>query len=834
MPGEGLPQPGGGQRSQTKFIVFENFEKMNSQSARVGLSEKELSFLLNLQIIGPNRLQTVPAPGVSVGTLGANAKTAFYASIQGVDYIIYFTTDGAGWLYNFTTATVGQWAPSGTFSNPDATTWQASRLLINDPTAGYSTWDGTLFVRQGGVSPNITVTNGGSGYTTAPTVTISGGSGTGATAVAVIANGVVVAVTLTNPGKGYQAGDTLSVAFGTGTGSGATGTVAMTGAPVVALQLINGGSFTTPTAGNSTLTFSGGGGTGAAGYAVVAASGGSFTVTSIVLTSPGSGYTSAPSVTLSVTGNNARPPSITSSIGTQSVASITRTAGGSGYAAPPAVSIVPSDGVGSGATAVATISGGAVNSLALTATQLNTLLIAVQGVSTSPAGTYNLSFSGGGGSGAVGTVQIGNYTNNSGGTSVGVISFNLTNVGSNYTSAPSVSVSGASFSTSPTILAFIVSQGSGYDLTPNVFIGSGSGATAIAHVWPYVPAGNTLAVFQGRVWLNGLNTVSGQYNLLQWTGTGATYGNVGYDDFLSADASGSLILSDSDLVHAITALRSLNNYLFIMGDQSVKQIGNISVASEVTNFTILTLSSDQGTIYPKSCISFNRIFMFSNQQGIYGVFGSSVQKLSADMDGIFEGATFGQVVQGGVVDLNSIHYAVFLIVYKGSSYLMAFDGKRWFLMQQGTALAALVTVSAAATGLNVLYGSTTTDVTPLLANTSGAVNFILQTGETHHGNAAQGKRIVRAGFTATIGAASQTLTFSVDTEQQQGTLLTMNIPNVANRPQLVGGSQSNDSPQLPITNTGIYLGATLQGSLANLTISNVVIEYQEGTMWRGA
>src|SRR5208283_1948240 len=110
------------------------------------------------------------------------------------------------------------------------------------------------------------------------------------------------------------------------------------------------------------------------------------------------------------------------------------------------------------------------------------------------------------------------------------------------------------------------------------------------------------------------------------------------DDFLAADASGALIISDADLIHAITALRSLDNYLFIMGDQSVKQIGNISLDSSglVTLFTILTLSSDQGTIYKKSCISYNRVFLFANQNGIYAVFGSSVQKVSADMDGIFK------------------------------------------------------------------------------------------------------------------------------------------------------------------------------------------------------
>ena len=61
----GLPQPGGDQRSQTKFIVFEQFDKMNTQSVRQSLSEKELAWLENLQPISGNNLTTVSAPAAS-------------------------------------------------------------------------------------------------------------------------------------------------------------------------------------------------------------------------------------------------------------------------------------------------------------------------------------------------------------------------------------------------------------------------------------------------------------------------------------------------------------------------------------------------------------------------------------------------------------------------------------------------------------------------------------------------------------------------------------------------------------------------------------------------
>jgi hypothetical protein len=56
-----------------------------------------------------------------------------------------------------------------------------------------------------------TVTNGGSGYTTAPAVTITG-TGTGAAATATVANGAVTGITITSAGSGYTTDTTITLA----------------------------------------------------------------------------------------------------------------------------------------------------------------------------------------------------------------------------------------------------------------------------------------------------------------------------------------------------------------------------------------------------------------------------------------------------------------------------------------------------------------------------------------------------------------------------------------------------------------------------------------------
>src|SRR6516162_5479112 len=256
-----MPRPGEMQRSAQKFIVFEQFQKLNTQSVRQALKEGELAWLENLQPIAPNNLATVPGPArAALATLAETASVMFYAFMNGTDNLVVFTSAGAGFTVNITTGAIGQFAPDGTFSaNPDVTTWQGQRLLIADPIAGYSTYDGNVYVNTGNVSPNITVTNGGAGYspTSPPSVTITGGSGSGATAHAVVGpTGAVIQVVLDNPGHGYLPGDVLTVTFGTSPGSGATAHAVMTGYSVASLTISNPNFFSS-TLPSANLIFSG-------------------------------------------------------------------------------------------------------------------------------------------------------------------------------------------------------------------------------------------------------------------------------------------------------------------------------------------------------------------------------------------------------------------------------------------------------------------------------------------------------------------------------------------------------------------------------------------------
>lgn len=88
-------------------------------------------------------------------------------------------------------------------------------------------------------SVNVTgadIKNTGSGYTSATTVSFSGGGGSGATAKALIVGGKIRGITITNPGSGYTSIPTMSI-----TGSG-TGAIVSAKVGVTEVTLSSGGS----------------------------------------------------------------------------------------------------------------------------------------------------------------------------------------------------------------------------------------------------------------------------------------------------------------------------------------------------------------------------------------------------------------------------------------------------------------------------------------------------------------------------------------------------------------------------------------------------------------
>ncbi len=136
-----------------------------------------------------------------------------------------------------------------------------------------------------------TLTDGGSGYTTNPLVTITGGGGSGATATVTEVNGVVTAVTIINPGRGYTSAPTIFIAPPPFPPRPALAAAEVINGFVVGFKITDPGfGYTEPPA----VLIRGGGGSGATATATVAGG----IVTGIIITNPGIGYTGTPRVSI--------------------------------------------------------------------------------------------------------------------------------------------------------------------------------------------------------------------------------------------------------------------------------------------------------------------------------------------------------------------------------------------------------------------------------------------------------------------------------------------------------------------------------------------------------
>ena len=219
----------------------------------------------------------------------------------------------------------------------------------------------TVDPKDGSISA-ISVVSRGSGYVLPPLVTITSPGitpTTAASAAATISAGVLTGITVDESGARFTA-PTVSITGGNPTPGFAASAVASGGVDWVTLSLGGSGYLHQPVVHFTMPDLPGG--TQATGFAITA----NGVVTGISVADPGSGYTTAPTVTILDAGLvNPTAATATATIG---IGRIDLTSGGLGYHAVPAVTITDTVGTpdkGASATGVVAVLG-AVTGIAVT------------------------------------------------------------------------------------------------------------------------------------------------------------------------------------------------------------------------------------------------------------------------------------------------------------------------------------------------------------------------------------------------------------------------------------------------------------------------------------
>ena len=647
------------QRKQ--YHVTKDFKGINTKANRTSIAENEFAWLENAQPIGAGNLKITPAQ-VTVNTSGNvavswanNISHIESCSIRGNEYLVAFKDDGSAQSFNITTGTLANVAAAGTFSatGVQMTQWKDERAMIIDPSKGLYTWDAVDLISIGSVA-SIAVTNGGTGYTSAPAVTISApnqANGVQATAVATILANTVTSVVLTEAGTGYTSNPTVTFTGGGGSNAAAVASYTTFKTGTVSVTVLNGGTGYTNAA-NITVSFSGGGGANAAATAITSGN----IITQILMTNPGTGYTSAPTVTIT----------------------------------------------------------------------------------------------GGGGSNAV--------------------------VRANVVTDPNVDV----------------------------------------------------ATFSGRVWV-------AQGRNVYYSAAGS------YSDFTSVSA-GAITLTDSTLHNTIRALLSANNFLYIFGDDSINVFSDVRVTSTgATIFTNTNVSASVGSRRINAIFPNFRYILFMNQYGIYALVGSTTSKISDALDGIFPLIDFDQPIYGGQVLLNNILCAAFNFYYndpvQGLRPIQAvFFDRKWFITSQGT---VKYVVSAPVAGQTRLYGTNGTNLVQLYGGGNASVPSTIKTALWPMGDPIRDKQALKFGVEAVISRVGG-FNATVDSEVTSSPVYTLadnaiTWTNVFADPITWTNNASttigwiNSGYQLYKSDAqqwGKYLGLTLTSNSAGIVVSTLEMEHE--------
>ena len=572
------------------YQVIKQFQGLNTKANRTAIGEEEFSWLENAQPVGPGNLRITPAQtavtdsGNSVVMFSDTPTYLSSANLNITDYILAFMPDGSAQYFNITSGIKGTIATAGTFSNSgiEVSQYNNDHILILDNSKGLYTWDGNNTVAIGSVGL-VAMTNYGSGYNTAPSVTISGPDQVGgvqAEATCAVTGNAVTYVTLTNAGSGYTNASNLTVSFAGGGGSGAAaiGELLTFAQGTVATAVVNGGSGYTN--GTTPVTFSGGGGTGAAATAIIR--------------------------------NNA-------------------------------VSVVI-----------------------------------------------------------------------------------MTNYGANYTN-------------NSNITATISAGGSGANLVPVINNDPNVGVSS----------------FSGRVWVAFGRTVA-------YSAAGS------YSDFTSVSA-GTIVLTDSTLHGNIQQLLAANNFLYVFGDDSINVFSDVRVTtSGTTLFTNTNVSASVGSKRPQAIFPYFRSVLFMNDYGVYALVGSTTSKLSDSLDGMFANIDFNSPIYAGQVLINNILCAAFNFRYYdaiftgGYRYIQAvFFDKRWFLTSQGDSMKYITSVPF--NGKISLYGTIGNTLYKLYNSTSNAITSRVQTALLPLTDPIRTKQALKFGIEATLSNGA-VLSVTVDSE----------------------------------------------------------------------
>jgi hypothetical protein len=349
-------------------------------------------------------------------------------------------------------------------------------------------------------------------------------------------------------------------------------------------------------------------------------------------------------------------------------------------------------------------------------------------------------------------------------------------------------------------------------------------------------AGSTIATFAGRVWIGNGRTIS--YSAPN-----------SFSDFQAVSAGGSTIITDETFKSNIYNLFAANNFLYVFGDSAINVISDVRVSGTTTLFSNTNVTANFGTTMPLTVFPYYRTLSFGTPMGFYGLYGSTPQKMSDALDGIFESIQFANTVSGGVAKIYNILCAAYLFQYADplegvTRALLALTfNKKWFVASQGDSLTMIG--GAFLSGVPVLYGTDGTQIWKLFSDTTTNIDWSVKTALWSLKDPIALKQTLKGGIELT--ASAQTTSVDVDVVSEIGT--THDTFSNTNEGQWVNAAGTEGAwenaaledgdwlysgfsiYQANIEAFGRYIGYNISSSAPGTHVNGLLLEHERKARW---
>jgi len=282
----------------------------------------------------------------------------------------------------------------------------------------------------------------------------------------------------------------------------------------------------------------------------------------------------------------------------------------------------------------------------------------------------------------------------------------VSNGGGGFIATPAISFSGgggtgatavANMSGGAIASVTVTAPGSGYTSVPAVIVSPGfnNAASATLSLMPYGISGTSIETFLNRVWISS----GAQNGSANPAGTFVVSAPGSVTNF--ATSAGGLLYSSSDrfLRATYTALRQSNGYLYPMGDSSVSVISNVQTSGNPssTTFNYQNTNSQIGAAWRDSIQDFGQSVLFANENGIQGIYGGDVRRVSSKINDLFDNAIFppsgsALLPSSAVANIHTIPvYLLLMTVVDPNTMaprnvMVAWDQKNYFVATQSVNL----------------------------------------------------------------------------------------------------------------------------------------------------